>query len=248
MLGTPHACLVPRCTDPRLQVNYLCQSLPFGGVNISGFDRFAGIEGIRGCCNMRAVTSDRLTATRTMIPPPMQVRQRSLLLFLFFSLVFDVSDAFLSSTSSPTFHGAVSTSCSCVFKCWSVEHADWGLAIRCYARFRSAVPDHPGELPVLCRPGDHGVRHRIDIFWTIFSPAQRRATPQNVPCDLLYLFITLLRIHASWGLTGACNPIFAIQYCVRFPGATQIRRWVLCPAQGHRRPRDGSHGNQASQK
>jgi aldehyde dehydrogenase (NAD+) len=53
-------------------VNYLCQSLPFGGVNISGFDRFAGIEGIRGCCNMRAVTSDRLAATRTMIPPPMQ--------------------------------------------------------------------------------------------------------------------------------------------------------------------------------
>ena len=53
-------------------VNYLCQSLPFGGVNISGFDRFAGIEGIRGCCNMRAITSDRLAATRTMIPPPMQ--------------------------------------------------------------------------------------------------------------------------------------------------------------------------------
>jgi len=53
-------------------VNYLCQSLPFGGVNASGFDRFAGIEGIRGCCNMRAVTSDKVTGVRTNIPPPLQ--------------------------------------------------------------------------------------------------------------------------------------------------------------------------------
>ena len=53
-------------------VNYLCQSLPFGGVNASGFDRFAGIEGLRGCCNMRAVTSDKVTGVRTTIPPPLQ--------------------------------------------------------------------------------------------------------------------------------------------------------------------------------
>jgi aldehyde dehydrogenase (NAD+) len=53
-------------------VNYLCQSLPFGGVNISGFDRFAGIEGLRGCCNPRAVTSDKVTGVRTAIPPPLQ--------------------------------------------------------------------------------------------------------------------------------------------------------------------------------
>lgn len=53
-------------------VNYLCQSLPFGGINISGFDRFAGIEGIRGCCNPRAVTSDKVTGVRTAIPPPLQ--------------------------------------------------------------------------------------------------------------------------------------------------------------------------------
>ena len=31
-------------------VNYLVQSLPFGGVNESGFDRFAGPEGLRACC------------------------------------------------------------------------------------------------------------------------------------------------------------------------------------------------------
>jgi aldehyde dehydrogenase (NAD+) len=41
-------------------INYLCQALPFGGVNHSGFDRFAGVEGLRGCCNMRAVTSDKV--------------------------------------------------------------------------------------------------------------------------------------------------------------------------------------------
>ena len=29
---------------------YMCQSLPFGGVKESGFDRFAGIEGLRGMC------------------------------------------------------------------------------------------------------------------------------------------------------------------------------------------------------
>jgi hypothetical protein len=29
---------------------YMCQSLPFGGVKHSGFDRFAGIEGLRGMC------------------------------------------------------------------------------------------------------------------------------------------------------------------------------------------------------
>jgi aldehyde dehydrogenase (NAD+) len=53
-------------------INYLCQALPFGGVMDSGFDRFAGVEGLRGCCNMRAVTSDRVTGIRTSIPPPLQ--------------------------------------------------------------------------------------------------------------------------------------------------------------------------------
>jgi len=53
-------------------INYLCQALPFGGVMDSGFDRFAGVEGLRGCCNMRAVTSDKVTGVRTSIPPPLQ--------------------------------------------------------------------------------------------------------------------------------------------------------------------------------
>lgn len=38
---------------------YMCQSLPFGGVKDSGFDRFAGIEGLRGLCIPKAVCQDR---------------------------------------------------------------------------------------------------------------------------------------------------------------------------------------------
>lgn len=60
------------CNINDFGVNYLCQSLPFGGVKISGFDRFAGIEGLRGCCLVKAVTTDKLAAMKTTIPPPLQ--------------------------------------------------------------------------------------------------------------------------------------------------------------------------------
>ena len=51
-------------------VNYLCQSLPFGGVKQSGFGRFAGVEGLRAECNLRAVTCDRVPwLAKTTIPP-----------------------------------------------------------------------------------------------------------------------------------------------------------------------------------
>lgn len=49
-------------------VNYLIQSLPFGGVNESGFDRFAGIEGLRACCLARSIVLDRIPGVRTSIP------------------------------------------------------------------------------------------------------------------------------------------------------------------------------------
>ena len=39
---------------------YLCQSLPFGGVKESGFDKFGGVEGLRGMCYTKAVCEDRL--------------------------------------------------------------------------------------------------------------------------------------------------------------------------------------------
>ena len=51
---------------------YMAQSLPFGGVKESGFDRFAGIEGLRGCCNMKSVVVDGIPGIRTDIPPPLQ--------------------------------------------------------------------------------------------------------------------------------------------------------------------------------
>lgn len=53
-------------------INYLCQSLPFGGVKISGFDRFAGREGLRGNCLLRASTTDRIPGVKTTIPPILQ--------------------------------------------------------------------------------------------------------------------------------------------------------------------------------
>uniref|UniRef100_A0A0A9WGT9 Aldehyde dehydrogenase 22A1 n=1 Tax=Lygus hesperus TaxID=30085 RepID=A0A0A9WGT9_LYGHE len=49
-------------------INYLCQSLPFGGMKISGFDRFAGREGLRGNCVVRAMTRDRIPGVKTVIP------------------------------------------------------------------------------------------------------------------------------------------------------------------------------------
>ncbi|KAI7866757.1 Aldehyde/histidinol dehydrogenase [Spinellus fusiger] len=49
-------------------VNYLCQSLPFGGVGISGYGRFAGPEGLRGLCVPKAITVDRIPGVKTPIP------------------------------------------------------------------------------------------------------------------------------------------------------------------------------------
>ncbi|KAJ3525588.1 hypothetical protein NM208_g11575 [Fusarium decemcellulare] len=48
--------------------------LPFGGVGGSGYGRFAGEEGLRGLCNIKAVCEDRFgwLGIRTGIPPPVQ--------------------------------------------------------------------------------------------------------------------------------------------------------------------------------
>ena len=50
---------------------YMSQSLPFGGHKKSGYDRFAGPEGLRGLCNIRSVCEDRISFIRNSIPPPM---------------------------------------------------------------------------------------------------------------------------------------------------------------------------------
>lgn len=57
------------CNINDFAINYLCQSLPFGGIKISGFDRFAGVEGLRGCCVARAETQDRFPGIHTAVPP-----------------------------------------------------------------------------------------------------------------------------------------------------------------------------------
>lgn len=53
--------------------NYMCQSLPFGGVKDSGFGRFAGIEGLRACCLIKSVVEDRWWPyIKTVIPKPIR--------------------------------------------------------------------------------------------------------------------------------------------------------------------------------
>ncbi|KAL3696761.1 hypothetical protein R1sor_010837 [Riccia sorocarpa] len=52
--------------------NYLCQSLPFGGVKESGFGRFAGEEGLRALCVVKAVCEDRIPFVKTSVPKPLQ--------------------------------------------------------------------------------------------------------------------------------------------------------------------------------
>eukprot|EP00802_Teleaulax_amphioxeia_P007478 Tamp_07484.p1 GENE.Tamp_07484~~Tamp_07484.p1 ORF type:complete len:654 (-),score=134.46 Tamp_07484:393-2354(-) len=38
---------------------YISQALPFGGSKMSGYDRFAGPEGLRGLCHVKSVVADR---------------------------------------------------------------------------------------------------------------------------------------------------------------------------------------------
>uniref|UniRef100_A0A6B2L1U5 Cyclic nucleotide-binding domain-containing protein n=1 Tax=Arcella intermedia TaxID=1963864 RepID=A0A6B2L1U5_9EUKA len=51
---------------------YMSQSLPFGGCKKSGYDRFAGPEGLRGLCLIRSVCEDLVPFIRNGIPAPMQ--------------------------------------------------------------------------------------------------------------------------------------------------------------------------------
>jgi acyl-CoA reductase-like NAD-dependent aldehyde dehydrogenase len=53
---------------------YYAVQLPFGGVAGSGYGRFAGEEGLRGLCNIKAVCEDRFgwLGVKTAIPPPVQ--------------------------------------------------------------------------------------------------------------------------------------------------------------------------------
>jgi acyl-CoA reductase-like NAD-dependent aldehyde dehydrogenase len=53
---------------------YYAVQLPFGGVKGSGYGRFAGVEGLRGVCNAKAVCRDRWPGImKTAIPPPLEL-------------------------------------------------------------------------------------------------------------------------------------------------------------------------------
>ena len=53
-------------------IAYMIQSLPFGGVGISGVGRINGREGLRACCNTKAVVTDRFSLGKGLSVYPIQ--------------------------------------------------------------------------------------------------------------------------------------------------------------------------------
>jgi len=51
---------------------YMIQSLPFGGVKISGFGKINGREGLRACCNEKAIVTDRVPVRQGMALYPVR--------------------------------------------------------------------------------------------------------------------------------------------------------------------------------
>ncbi|MBZ5716001.1 aldehyde dehydrogenase family protein [Nannocystis pusilla] len=51
---------------------YMIQSLPFGGLKISGFGRINGREGLRACCNEKAIVTDRVPVRQGMALYPVR--------------------------------------------------------------------------------------------------------------------------------------------------------------------------------
>ena len=51
---------------------YMIQSLPFGGVKISGFGKINGREGLRACCNEKALVTDRIPVRQGMALYPIR--------------------------------------------------------------------------------------------------------------------------------------------------------------------------------
>ncbi|MCS6914387.1 MAG: aldehyde dehydrogenase family protein [Myxococcales bacterium] len=61
-------------------VAYLASALPFGGVRLSGFGRINGREGLRACCNEKAVVTDRLPIHPVFSMYPARPATRQLIL------------------------------------------------------------------------------------------------------------------------------------------------------------------------
>lgn len=51
---------------------YMIQSLPFGGLKISGFGKINGREGLRACCNEKAIVTDRIPVRQGMALYPIR--------------------------------------------------------------------------------------------------------------------------------------------------------------------------------
>ncbi len=51
---------------------YMIQSLPFGGVKVSGFGKINGREGLRACCNEKAIVTDRVPVRQGMALYPVR--------------------------------------------------------------------------------------------------------------------------------------------------------------------------------
>lgn len=63
-------CHTGMCNLNDFGVNYLVQSLPFGGTKYSGYGRFGGAEGLRECCQLVSLTEDAVGFIETNIPTP----------------------------------------------------------------------------------------------------------------------------------------------------------------------------------
>ena len=55
-------------------LNYLVQSLPFGGVGVSGMGRFQGAEGLRELCLTRSVVTDVSSWLSVPTPTPRAIQ------------------------------------------------------------------------------------------------------------------------------------------------------------------------------
>ena len=71
----PTLTLTPTLTlAPTLTLTLALTPTPtqLGGLKQSGFGKFAGVEGLRGCCTTKSVVADRFALFRTVMPPVVQ--------------------------------------------------------------------------------------------------------------------------------------------------------------------------------